>query len=374
MKSQILISKIYQAQSVSTLAQAAFHLISLFVPSRLMSFTVGPQANSLHAYHAFLSNPAFAQLATVYRTGHFKKDLWLKRSPSGPGFKVVRHSDHTPPTLLRKSCFYRNILTPIRAEYGASIAVWNNDTWLGYLTLYRSARDGDFTAEHLEHLKMWHVHFSTALHRLAREEEMHQAADALENVIKPIPQPILVLCWNLKVVSANMAAREACITWIWGAESRSLKLPQDCPIPRDLLGVLCEIKTDLMHRFSFDVSRRDINHPRQPLQASIQFMPSVTYGLHHGTFIITFRSNFIQEPMAFLCERFAALTRRERECLCFAREGLSNKKIAQVLGTSHHTVRNQMSELFRKLGICKRYELIAMFSRIPSELALLHLK
>jgi len=58
------------------------------------------------------------------------------------------------------------------------------------------------------------------------------------------------------------------------------------------------------------------------------------------------------------------LSKRERECALLAAEGLHNRDIAKQLGKSQITVRNQLSSIYRKLGINSRHQLIAAVARL----------
>jgi DNA-binding NarL/FixJ family response regulator len=52
------------------------------------------------------------------------------------------------------------------------------------------------------------------------------------------------------------------------------------------------------------------------------------------------------------------LSKREREVVQFAAEGLSNREIASHLGLSENTVKNYVFRVFEKLGVSSRVELI----------------
>lgn len=52
------------------------------------------------------------------------------------------------------------------------------------------------------------------------------------------------------------------------------------------------------------------------------------------------------------------LTPRERDVVRFVAEGFGNREVAQQLGLSSHTVKNYMFNIFEKLGISSRAELI----------------
>lgn len=64
-----------------------------------------------------------------------------------------------------------------------------------------------------------------------------------------------------------------------------------------------------------------------------------------------------------LTRRRVALTRREREIVDAILEGCSNRRIAERLGTSEQTVKNQLSALYLKLGVSSRLELAAYASK-----------
>lgn len=54
----------------------------------------------------------------------------------------------------------------------------------------------------------------------------------------------------------------------------------------------------------------------------------------------------------------ALLTRREEDVVALAVNGLTNRQVARELGLSEHTVKNYMFEIFEKLGISTRVELV----------------
>ena len=60
------------------------------------------------------------------------------------------------------------------------------------------------------------------------------------------------------------------------------------------------------------------------------------------------------------------LTRRERALVAHILAGRSNNAIAGALGTSPQTIRNQLTVLFRKLGVTSRLELAVKLGRCDS--------
>lgn len=56
------------------------------------------------------------------------------------------------------------------------------------------------------------------------------------------------------------------------------------------------------------------------------------------------------------------LTEREREVSSYLRLGYTNHQIGLALGTAERTVRNQLSNIYEKLGVASRAEAVAMLS------------
>ena len=100
------------------------------------------------------------------------------------------------------------------------------------------------------------------------------------------------------------------------------------------------------------------------MSASIEFLPSRSLSLSKGTFLLTLKEERPSKRSANLSDKLNQLTRRERDCALLAAQGLPNRDIAKKLGKSEITVRNQLSSIYRKLGIDTRHKLIAAFARL----------
>ena len=63
-------------------------------------------------------------------------------------------------------------------------------------------------------------------------------------------------------------------------------------------------------------------------------------------------------------ERYSHLTPREREVVGLICEGLTTKAIAAQLGISAHTVRNQRTSIFRKMGVPSAVDLVRLMATL----------
>ena len=80
--------------------------------------------------------------------------------------------------------------------------------------------------------------------------------------------------------------------------------------------------------------------------------------------MLTLNEERLSKKETNLADKLNQLTRRERDCALLAAQGLHNRDIAQRLGKSEITVRNQLSSIYKKLGFKTRHELIAAFARL----------
>ncbi len=61
-------------------------------------------------------------------------------------------------------------------------------------------------------------------------------------------------------------------------------------------------------------------------------------------------------------EPFAQLNDQERNILTLLAEGKTNKQIADAINLSPHTVKNYVSEIFKKLGVARRSEAAVFYT------------
>lgn len=71
------------------------------------------------------------------------------------------------------------------------------------------------------------------------------------------------------------------------------------------------------------------------------------------------QDSFILEP---IYEKYG-ISRREKEILELMLTGKNNKEIGKVLFISYHTVKNHVYNLYQKLGVKNRYELLHFFAK-----------
>jgi DNA-binding CsgD family transcriptional regulator len=363
--------RLHRAEATEQLSQAVFGLVEHLVPHRFCILLFRHLEFDLPC----LFKPIKYKIAIdAYMERHHKHDIWLKRSPVHPGVTVVRHGDHTPLHVLRRSAFYHNVLHPLRSLHGASVVAWRSNVWLATLTIMRSERQGEFTDEHMEELAAIHPHFETVIHRMAGQHEKQHVSSSVQRFISGLEAASFLLDWNLKPLHYSTTALKLCARWTHGARASVLKLPRTLLVPADIRAIIEKIRPSLTQPGQPRRARprkpsRMIHlHPRDStLEAAIEFMPSNTMSIGKGNFLITLDEKPPPGKRLGVSQKLKRLSPRERECAFLAAEGLHNDEIAQRLGKSPITVRNQLTSIYQKLSLTNRHKLIAAFAQLEGK-------
>jgi DNA-binding CsgD family transcriptional regulator len=372
------LARLHQVETTARLGKAMVELITprmvheyLFIAFLPIKFEL-PSITSKTKYKAICDG----YVRQVCETN--KYDIWLRRSPIGPSVTVVRHSDHTPLPILKRSIFYKEILYPTNAEHGASIVAWHQDTWLATLTILRNVQQGDFSDDDMGQLLAWQRHFEVVVRKLALKKEEQLDDNSLSTFIWDLPTSALLLDWDLVPRHFNAAAVELCTVWRRGLSAFSKKIQHNkIVVPNEILALIPRLKPRIesaklarpgpLRAVEFET----LLHPSIPgLFAKIYFIPSKSLTLSRGRFLVQLyydRGAQAQCP-ASAYSKLSRLSRTEREVALQAAKGLSNIEIAEMLRKSPGTVKIQLSQVFKKLHFKSRAQLAnALSSSTPDK-------
>ena len=359
-----MLVRLHEVNDIAKLARVTFGLVEACLPSQFLILLFRPLEFELPCRFFPLKYKA---LVDQYMAETHREDIWLQRSPINPHVTVVRHSDYTPQRLLHRSAFYKKLLRPNNTEYGASVVAWRDNTWLATLTVMRKKEQGEFSDEEMQELQALQPHFACVIRRMAGHQETRLVHSSLRHFMSSLPTANVILDWNLKVLHYNSIASHLCSQWKSGARMSPLKDPRRFQVPGDILAQIERMRPTIMsQRFSGRSSgnRKSLHlhyhHPSTTsLSANIEFLPSRSLSLSKGTFLVTLEENHAAHRGFDVSHKLNQLSKRERECALLAAEGLHNGDIAKRLGKSQITVRNQLSSIYKKLGIDSRSKLIA---------------
>jgi DNA-binding CsgD family transcriptional regulator len=362
-----LLIRVHEAETIDKLANALFALVGYLMPYQFCNLLFRPLEFEIPCRYV----PAkYKPVVDAYMDHNHKEDLWLERSPVHPGVTVVRHGDFTPPEILHGSAYYRNVLQPLDSEYGASVVAWRGNTWLSTLTLMRNQEQGEFSDAQIEELRAMHPHFECVIRRMAGYQESRLIHSSLRRFISDLPTASVVLDWNLKALHFSAMAAQLCAQWKYGVRASLFKAPKNFQMPGDILAAVERMRPALskVKATRGNAGRASLRavHPHPKigwLSATIEFLPSRTLTLTKGTFLVTLNEDPVSHKGVSVSQKTNQLSPRERECALLAAEGLHNGEIGKRLGKSPITVRNQLSSIFKKLGLDSRHKLIAAFAQ-----------
>ena len=270
-----------------------------------------------------------------------------------------------------RSSFYRRYLAPHKCDYGVTLFFWKQQRVICVIAIVRTPKQGDFSPAEMQLLRQLYPQLLAALRRLETLERERSVRADLEEFLRRLPLPTIILRWNLKPIYQNNAARDFCAVWEKGPqEARRTKA--NSPLPSEILDRCGVLKQKWRSAQQVHATRRidfkeeQVNHPGLPnLRATIQLKQINSVGVAGPHFLIACedlgqngdRSGRLR---LFRLPGIARLTRREREIAQLACEGRSNKEIAQNACLSLPTVKKHLHSVFRKLAVPSRSRLVAL--------------
>ena len=272
----------------------------------------------------------------------------------------------------RNGSIYRRDMGPQNCQYGVALLFWKQQRLIGAIAILRTPKQGDFSPADMELLRQLHPQLLAALGRIESLERERSVRADLEEFLRRLPLPTIILRWNLKPVYQNNAARDFCAVWEKGPdEARRTKAR--CSIPSEILD-RCRVLKEKWRTAKprgratrrVDFKEEEVNHPRQSnLRATIDLKQINSVGVAGPHFIIACEDLCRSQQRSrrlglFRLPGIARLTRREREVAQLVCEGRSNKEIAQNACLSLPTVKKHLHSVFRKLQVPSRTRLVAL--------------
>jgi DNA-binding CsgD family transcriptional regulator len=271
-----------------------------------------------------------------------------------------------------RSSFYRRYMAPHNCEYGVTLFFWKQQKLVCATTILRSPQQGDFSPVEIQLLRQLYPQLLAALRRIESLERERSVRADLEEFLRRLPLPTIILRWNLKPIYQNNAARDFCALWEKGPEE-ARRTKANSSMPSEILDQ-CRIlkekwktaRPQTPAACRADFKEEEVNHPRQPhLRATIHLKQINSVGVAGPHFLIACEDRCRNGQRfgrlgLFRLPGIARLTRREREVAQLVCEGRSNKEIAQNACLSLPTVKKHLHSVFRKLEVPSRTRLVAL--------------
>src|SRR5215475_11902695 len=118
---------------------------------------------------------------------------------------------------FRWSSFYRDCIGPLNGGCAIGLFFWDLRRLLASIIVVRNLQQGELSPGEVRVIGHLHSQFQTALHRLHSRSRERAVRVALEQFMRRVPLPTVLLRWNLRLAYRNQAAAESCAVWQRGA-------------------------------------------------------------------------------------------------------------------------------------------------------------
>lgn len=161
------------------------------------------------------------------------------------------------------------------------------------MAIMRTPKQGDFAPAEIELLRQLYPQLLAALRRIESLERERSVRADLEEFLRRLPLPTIILRWSLKPIYQNNAARDFCALWEKGPEE-ARRTKANSSMPAEILDRCRVLKEKWMNTKPqtratrrIDFKEEEVNHPRQPhLRATIQLKEVNSVGVAGPHFLI----------------------------------------------------------------------------------------
>src|SRR5258708_1124935 len=211
-----------------------------------------------------------------------------------------------------------------KCAQAACLPFRENQRLICAIVIMRTATEGNVSSAEMKLLRQFYPQFLTALRRLRSVGRERAVRMDLEECLRQLPLPTMLLRWNLKLIYRNRAARDFCAVWEKGWEQARLTNAATSGIPSEILDRCRQLKQQWARALRPSAPRRvfkreRVHHPRSAeLSATVRLKELSSADLARPHFLIeceALRHRTAQHAKATASRlpALARLTRREQE-------------------------------------------------------------
>jgi DNA-binding CsgD family transcriptional regulator len=347
---------LHGAMDLESFWRSVRDLLAAAIPSQITGLTL--QHSPILPLHVRWTSP---MPSGFFVTQPLKRFLDVR-----PRRKIVRIADFfANRSAFAKSTIYRRYIAPEKCAHAICLLFWRRGRLISAIVIMRTSAQGDLSPLQMKLLRQLYQQFSITLGRLLALERERAVRVDLEEFVRRLPLPTILLRWNLKLLFQNPAAREFCATWEKGfTESRLTNAKS--PVPAEILNECRRLKQKWM-RSQQRAGRWKNFEPKQVRHATSQNLRATIYLKQLNDAVA--RPHFLVEctdsrrvdlPSVTRLPQLARLTAREQEVTCLVCNGQSNQEIADTACLSVPTVKKHLHTVFRKLEVSSRSQLMRL--------------
>ena len=266
---------------------------------------------------------------------------------------------------FRRSSFYRDCIVPINGRCAIGLFFWETRRLIAAIIVVRGEQQGELSPGEMKVIRHLHAQFQTALRRLHSRSRERAVRVALEQFMRRVPLPTVLLRWNLRLAYRNPAGAECCAVWQRGPFGARL-IKSKAPIPPEILDQ-CRVLKKRWEQLSplslapANLVDETVRHPtRCDLRATISLKQISSAAFARPHFLIEFEDLRGSSGTGASLSHLVRLTGREQNLARLVCDGRSNQEIADESGLSLETVKKHLHSIFRKLQVPSRSRLMAL--------------
>lgn len=360
----------HAAQGGGCHVRACADLIAAFLPfRRLLHWTYLPSIKSLQVDcvgrgKSGKENPPKA--AQVAKDPLFRKcvENALRTPLILPAEKSVALTD--------KSVILRWLSVGLKSHETILFPVHNDDGASSCLAFALNSKSPEQTRRQRLLARFLYSHLRVGLRRRAQDVKRQRMQNIFASLLKNAPVGILILDKSLVPLYANHLGVELCQNPALCGRKAVTAAPNGSVLdqaPSLIRSACLALREGITTGESTD-SVREIYRDDQ-LDVSVRILSQSEKVPVSPLFVVHLRQRrsathpskeTIKVPVSLSS---FDLTAREREIALLIYNGLGNKQIADRLGKSYHTVKNQTKSIYRKAGVANRMQLLALLGSPP---------
>jgi DNA-binding CsgD family transcriptional regulator len=347
---------LHAATDLESFWRSVRSLIDAVIPNQVFGLTL--QHSPILPLHVRWTLP---MPAGFFVTQPLKKFLDVQ-----PRKKIVRIANlFANRRVFAKSTIYRRYIAPQKCAHAICLFFWRQRQLISAMVIMRTPAQGDLSTTEARLLRQLYQRFAITLRRLLALERERAVRVELEEFVRRLPLPTILLRWNLRLLFQNPAAREFCATWEKGfKQARSMNAKS--PVPEEIVNACRQLKHEWMHtqrrgaRWE-NLEPKQVRHTTScDLRATIH-LKQLNDAVTRPHFLIECTdSRRSEEPSIMRLPHLARLTAREQELTRLVCNGQSNQEIADAACLSVPTVKKHLHAVFRKLEVSSRSQLMAL--------------
>jgi DNA-binding CsgD family transcriptional regulator/PAS domain-containing protein len=291
---------------------------------------------------------------------------------SNGGTRAFRFSDTRPSSRCPKNEFYNDFLRPqgIGAELVLCFLFGNKLS--ASISLFRSTHDPDFAYQDVRKASVVSSHMSAIFHNATLLSQLHEEKARFQSMYESMEEGIIVLDNQLKVIFCNSTALKMSHLWSpKGPHWNHCEGNESLVVPDKVLEDCLALKT------GFEVGGSMVDLVGRPIayvyvnetdyfRADSKIFTNPFESMSKAYILITIRGpSKIAAHSEGSIKKEYDLTKRELEVIHYVSQGLTNQQTADRLFVSLFTVITHLKNIYRKVGVRNRTELVFRLQDAP---------